>query len=186
MAQVSTTIASPGVIRQTGEFNAFVFAERDSRPSDRVSALRKAINDAGSSAPETDDIERDVWSKFVLFSAVSGVTAAGRCTIRDILGIAELGELFRRVMAETAAVGRAMGIALPPDIEDRTWATANRLPPAMRASTAIDLEKGLPLEIDWISGAVVRLAESAGLGAPANETLYAILLPHKNGKQPVA
>lgn len=182
MAQVSTTIASPGVIKQTGEFNTFTFAERDSRPSARIDALRKAINDAGSNAPETDDIERDVWSKFVLFSAVSGVTAAGRCTIQDIVTIPQLGELFRRVVAETAAIGRAMGVALSADIEEKTWATANKLPPAMRASTAIDLEKGLPLEIEWISGAAARLAKKVAIDAPANEALYAILLPHKQGK----
>lgn len=182
MAQVSTTIASPGVIKQTGEFNVFIFAERDSRPSDRITALRKAINEAGSNAPETDDIERDVWSKFVLFSAVSGVTAAGRCTIQDIVNMPQLGELFRRVVTETAAIGRTMGVALGPDIEEKTWAVAKQLPPTMRASTAIDLEKGLPIEVEWISGAAARLAKKAGISAPANEALYAILLPHKDGK----
>lgn len=183
MAQVSTTIAAPGVIKQTGEFNAFTFAERDSRPSERISALRAAINQAGSSAPETDDIERDVWSKFVLFSALSGVTAAGRCTMGDIMRIPELGALFRTVMAETAAAGRAMGVNLDADIEEKIWARAAKLPPAMRASTAIDLENGLPLEIDWVSGAAARLAAGAGLSAPANAALYAVLLPHKAGRR---
>lgn len=183
LAQVSTTIASPGFIKQTGEFSNFTFAERDSRPSERIDMLRKAINDAGSNAPETDDIERDVWSKFVLFSAVSGVTAAGRCTIQDIVTIPQLGELFRRVVSETATIGRAIGVALSPDIEEKTWAMASRLPPTMRASTAIDLEKGLPLEVEWVSGTAARLAKKVGVSAPANEALYALLLPHKHRKQ---
>ena len=181
MAQVSTTISSPGVISQTGEFNLFVFAERDSRPSARIDALRKAMVEAGVSAPGTDDIERDVWSKFVLFSAVSGVTAAGRCTIGDIVGIPELGALFRQVMSETAAVGRALGVSLDEDTEAKTWDRVKALPAAMRASTAIDLERGRPLEIEWISGAVARLSDKAGLEAPMNRTLYALLLPHKGG-----
>ena len=53
MAQVSTTISTPGVITQTGEFNQFVFAERDSRPSNRIAALQQALTDAGVAAPET-------------------------------------------------------------------------------------------------------------------------------------
>ncbi len=183
MAQISTTVSSPGVIKKTGEFNVFTFAERDSRPSERIDALRQAINEAGSSAPETDDIERDVWSKFVLFSAVSGVTAAGRCTMGDIVSTPELGELFRRVVSETAALGRRLGVSLTPDIESRTWATASALPKNMRASTAIDLENGRPLEIEWISGAAARLAKKAGTKAPTNEALYALLLPHKNGER---
>jgi 2-dehydropantoate 2-reductase len=95
MAQVSTTISSPGVITQTGDFNQFVFAERDSQPSERISALQQALADAGVSAPKTDDIERDLWAKFVLFSAVSGVTAAGRCTIADRGGRGNSDQLLR-------------------------------------------------------------------------------------------
>jgi len=181
MAQISTTIASPGVIKKTGDFNVFTFGERDNRPSERIAALQKAINEAGSSAPVTDDIERDVWTKFVLFSAVSGVTAAGRCTIGDIVSTPELGALFRRVVSETAAIGRALGVSLRPDIESRTWAAASALPEPMRASTAIDLENGRPLEIEWISGAAARLAKKTGTNAMINEALYALLLPNKNG-----
>ena len=182
MAQVSTTISSPGVITQTGEFNQFVFAERDSQPSERIAALQQALADAGVSAPETDDIERDLWSKFVLFSAVSGVTAAGRCTIEDITSTPELGSLFRQVMAETAALGRTLGVSLDNEIEAKTWERAQTLPPTMRASTAIDLENGRPLEIEWVSGAVARLSARAGLQAPINKALYALLLPHKAGR----
>jgi len=182
MAKISTTISSPGIIKQTGEFNEFIFAERDSAPSSRIDALRSAINDAGSSAPPTDDIERDVWSKFVLFSAVSGVTAAGRCTIEDISSIPQLGELFRKVIAETSAIGRALGVSLPDDIEDKIWSAAIALPPKMRASTSIDLENGHPLEIEWISGAAARLSKKAGVEAPINAALYALLLPFRNGR----
>jgi 2-dehydropantoate 2-reductase len=152
MAQVSTTIAEPGVIKKTGEFNVFAFAERGSRPSERITALRAAINDAGSTAPIADDIERDVWRKFVLFSAVSGVTAAGRCTMGDIMVPPSLSKLFRKVLAETASIGRAMGVLPPDNIEDLLWATALELPSGLRASTAVDLEFGRSLEIEWVSG----------------------------------
>jgi 2-dehydropantoate 2-reductase len=182
MAQISTTITSPSVIKQTGEFNTFTFAECDSRRSDRIDALRQSIVEAGSAAPPTDDIERDVWSKFILFSAVSGVTAAARCTMGDIVTIPQLGEIFRRVVAESAAIGRAQGVSLDKDFEDKTWKMALSMPPAVRASTAIDLENGRPLEIDWVSGAAVRLAKKAGVTALTNEALYALLLPHRDGQ----
>jgi len=71
---------------------------------------------------------------------------------------------------------------LDQSIEDKTWKTALSLPPTMRASTAIDLENGRPLEIDWVSGAATRLAKKAGIEASTNKALYALLLPHKNGR----
>jgi len=183
LAQISTTISEPGTIKQTGEFNRFIFAERDSRPSARIDTLRKAINEAGSSAPPTDDVERDLWNKFVLFSAVSGVTTAARCTISDILENDLLTELFRNIVSETAALGRARGVALSDTVEADVWSFAKNLPPALRASTAIDLENGRPLEVEWITGAVCRLSRETGTEAPVNKTIYAILSPYRYGRQ---
>lgn len=183
LAQVSTTISAPGIIKQTGEFNRFVFAERDSRQSARIDALRDAINEAGSSAPHSEDIVRDLWNKFVLFSAVSGVTTAARCTMSDIVENEPLADLFKTIVAETAALGRARGVHLSDKVEDDVWAFAEGLPKPMRASTAIDLENGRPLEIEWITGAVIRLSQAAGLQAPANKAVYALLSPHRHGQQ---
>lgn len=182
VARVSTTISAPGVITQTGAFHSFIFAERDSRPSARIDALRAAINAAGSAAPETDDIDKELWSKFVLFSALSGVTAAGRCTIGDVRTTPDLEALFKRAMSETAQVGRALGVALHTDLEAQIWEALMAFPAQGRASTAIDLEHGRPLEIEWVSGAATRLAKKAGIDAPVNAALYAILLPHKHGR----
>lgn len=182
LAKISTTIASPGVIEQTGDFGTFVFGERDNRPSERIEKLRQAIRSSGITAPTCDDIERAVWSKFVFFSALSGITTAARCTIAEIIEFPELSSLFKRVVAETAAIGRAAGVSLPPEIEEQTWLFVLTLPPEMRASTAIDLEQGRPLEIEWITGAATRLARRYGVVAPANDALYALMLPYKTGK----
>ncbi len=182
VAYISTSVAGPGIIQQTGEFNRFVFAERDNRSSSRIEALRAAINEAGSSAPPTDNIEAEVWRKFFLFAAVSGVTAAARCTMSEIMNNEPLAELFRCVISETAALARGRGVVLPDTIENDTWSLAMNLPPTMRASTAIDLENGRPLEIDWISGAVARLSNEANLPAPVNRALYALLSPYRNGE----
>jgi len=182
VAQISTTIAEPGLIRQVGEFNNFIFAERDSAPSARIDALRQAIEDAGSNAPPTTDIDRVLWSKFVLFAGISGITATARCTVDDIRAHEPLGELFRAVVAETAALGRARGVNLPDSIEADTWRNVQALPDGMRASVAIDLEHGRPLEIEWLAGAAKRLAAESGVEVPMNAALYALLLPYRNGR----
>ncbi len=181
LAQVSTTIIEPGVIEQTGDFANFIFAERDSSSSIRINTLRKAMITAGLNAPDTDDIDRDIWEKFVMFSALSGVTTAARVTIGQIVKSPNLKELFINVMKETAAVGRAYKINLHESLELKIWERLSKLPANVRASTAIDLEKGLPLEIEWVSGAVKRLAEKVNLDAPLNSTIYTLLLPYKYG-----
>ncbi len=181
VAYVSTTISEPGVIKQTGAFNRFIFGERDNSDSERLSELRDAITSAGVEAPATDDIKLAVWQKFLLFSAMSGVTAAARCRFKEIRDIEPLGELFRGVVAETAALARANGIAIADDAEIGIWEQALLMPDEMRASTAIDLENGRPLEVEWVTGAVKRLSAVAGLDAPINNTIYALLSPYRHG-----
>lgn len=181
VARVSTTVAAPGVIGQVGLRNRFIFAERDSRPSPRVEALAQAFRDAGVGVEVSDDIDRELWSKFVLFSGVSGVTAGARCRVGDIQDDPALGRLFQDLLAETAALARARGVAIPDDMEAQAWRIVGGLPREMRASTAIDLEKGAALETDWINGAVARLSEEAGLAAPANRAIAALLGPYRHG-----
>lgn len=181
VARVSTTISSPGVIQQTGSLSDFIFSECDNRPSQRVSTLQSTLRESGIMASESKDINREVWSKFIFFAALSGVTAAARCTIGDIKKSEVLTRLFMTIMRETANTGKAHGVHIPKDTEDKIWKKAISLPPSIRASTALDLEKGLPLEIDWLAGAVSRLAREVGTSAPINEAIYAILSPYKNG-----
>ena len=113
---------------------------------------------------------------------MSGITAAARSTLGDIRNDPHLTRLFQDGIAETAALGRAKGVALPDDLEVRIWQSADSLPDAMRASTAIDLEAGRALEVDWISGAVARMSEAAGLDAPVHRTLNAVLQLRKGGE----
>ncbi len=182
VARVSAHVTAPGVIAQTGEFATFQFAEADNRRSERLAAFRGAMSRAGVSAPEVEDIDVELWLKFILFAAVSGVTAAGRCRIADIHDHPPLARLFREVIGETAALARARGVAVPDDVEATVWETAQGLPPALRASTAVDLERGKPLEVAWITGAVVRMSEALGRDAPANRALYALLSPYRAGR----
>ena len=183
VAKISTTIKAPGVIEQTGDFRTFIFAECDNKPSERIRNLQKAITKAGAIAPETNDIEKEVWSKFILFSAISGVTTAGRCTIGQIIETPALSKIFRKIISETTATALAYGLNLSSSFEKEAWKRAQELPSSVRASTAVDLDKGLPLEVDWISGAVLRLAKAKGLHVPTNEIIYALLSPFKDGFQ---
>jgi 2-dehydropantoate 2-reductase len=181
IAAVSTTITRPGVISQVGDFSSFTFAERDSSQSPRIEAVRSAFQRAGLDAPVVKDIDVALWQKFCLFAPMSGITAAARCTLGDIKRDIHLSQLYQDGIAETTALARALGAALPDGIEDSIWKFVGELPDEGRASTAIDLEAGRALEVDWISGAVARLSDDIGLDAPIHRTLNAVLQLWKDG-----
>jgi 2-dehydropantoate 2-reductase len=56
------------------------------------------------------------------------------------------------------------------------------MPLNMTSSLHRDLEKGLPLEIDSLQGAILKMAAENGLSTPSVSAIYAILHPAKEGK----
>jgi 2-dehydropantoate 2-reductase len=75
-------------------------------------------------------------------------------------------------------------VALAEDLETRTLAFARELPYAMRSSMLNDLEAGNRLELDWLTGAVVRLGGPAGVPTPRSAEVLAALEPYKEGERP--
>jgi 2-dehydropantoate 2-reductase len=88
---------------------------------------------------------------------------------------------FAALVEEAVAVARAQGIALPADLAAERLELARQLPGEMRSSMLHDLEAGRRLELDWLTGAVVRLGAEAGVGTPASAELYATLAPFRDG-----
>jgi 2-dehydropantoate 2-reductase len=78
VAQMSATVAEPGVIRQTGTFMRLVFGELDGRPSQRGAAFHALCRGAGFDSTNTNEIMVALWEKFVLLAANSSVSALTR------------------------------------------------------------------------------------------------------------
>ena len=91
------------------------------------------------------------------------------------------------LMKETVAVGRAHGVDLPADYAEQRLAFADTVAPAMSSSLHHDLERGNPLEVEWLSGGVVQLGKAVGVPTPANRAVWDILALHAGGaREPVS
>ncbi len=182
VAYVSSFIAQPGTIRHHGEFARLQFGEADGGASARLGDFMRVCAKAGIDAELAPDIELAQWQKFTLLVGMSGATAMTRQPIGAVLGDPGTREFFYNLMAETVAVGRARGIALDADYaRDRLAFAEQSLPPGMRASMLDDLERGKPLELNWLAGEVARLGRELAIPTPANDTVYAALKQHSGG-----
>ena len=94
----------------------------------------------------------------------------------------ELWGLCEASLRETAAVGLAEGIALPPDAVDKVIVQFRSMPPHGMTSMCNDLLRGNRLELPWFAGKVVELGRRHGIPTPVCNLLYAALKPHMNGK----
>jgi 2-dehydropantoate 2-reductase len=180
---VVTVIERPGVIKQASQFQSIVCGTVDGRPDAPLQAFVDAAKAAAVAITLSDNIERDRWHKFIFLSATSGATAVTRHSMGPVLADPDTRALFRNLMRETLAVGRAKGIALDESYVDERMAFADKnTPPTMKASMANDLDRGNRLELDWLAGQVSRLGKELNVPTPVNDTIYAALKLHRMGK----
>jgi 2-dehydropantoate 2-reductase len=183
IAYIATVIASPGVISQTSQFARMRCGRIDGRADPQLAAFADAAAKAGIDIAISDTINRHRWKKFVFLTALAGITAATRMPIGPLRRDPDTRALFHTLMREVVAVGRAAGVNLSEDFADEQLMFADTVPEGMRASMAHDLERGNRLELDWLTGTVVRLGRQCGVPTPANAAIYAILKPHSRGRR---
>jgi len=183
VAYMGTAISRPGVILHTGTLQRVVFGEYDGRRSKRAEALLGFLQKTGIDARLSDDIRRSIWEKFVFLVGMAAVTATIRLPLGPILKHPLTRQFYLDAMREAAAVGRAHGIRLPEDIAEERLAFSDTLPASMTASLQLDLERGNPLEVEWLSGSVVELGAAVGVPTPIHRAARDILILHAQGKK---
>jgi 2-dehydropantoate 2-reductase len=181
-AQIVTVLGAPGVIKHTSKLALIRCGRLDKRPNATLSAFVDAGKKAGFDITLSDDIERDLWVKFVMLAGTSGITASTREPMGRILADPDTRTLFQNLMQEVVDVGRAKGVNVPADLtQERMHFIESTFPKTMKASMANDLERGYRLELDWLAGRVVTLGRKLGIPTPANAVVYAVLKLHRMG-----
>ncbi len=177
LAKIGASLVRPGVVERVGSMAQLVFGELDGRLSPRLKAFEETCRSAGIDAACVPDIERQLWEKFVFLTPFAAVTARSRRSIGPVREDPALWRDLRAMLEEAAAVGRASGVSLPADLPERIAAFIEGLPRAMRSSLLDDLEAGRRLELDWLTGAVLRLGARHGVPTPVTAAYHRALTP---------
>ncbi len=181
VAQISASIIEPGVIRQVGTFMRMIFGELDGTISERAKDFLAMCQKAGFDATLSDQILTELWMKFALLATNASMTAVTRQPIGKLRDDPDVRAIFLSAIQEVIEVGRARNIALPADALSKVLDFIGHAPPAMKASMALDLERGNRLELPWLSGKVVELGRDLGISTPTHGMLYALLKPYIMG-----
>ena len=181
---VATHISKPGTIHQTGTMQRIVVGEYDGSVSNRVKDLHEALVQSGVTAELSTDVRRSIWEKYVFLVGLSATTTSMRRTLGPVRSNPQTRAFLQDLMAEVVAVGRAHGVALTDEFAGSRMAFADSLPADMTSSMHHDLEKGNRLEVDWLSGGVVKLGREKGVPTPCNRAVCDILALHSGAAEP--
>jgi 2-dehydropantoate 2-reductase len=181
VAQISASITAPGVITQVGTFMRMIFGELDGKITKRGEEFLALCQKAGFDATLSDRIVTELWMKFVLLASNAGITAATRQPIGQLRDDPDIRPVILAAFQEVIDVGRAKGVPLPADTLAKIVEFIGHAPPAMKASMALDLERGNRLELPWLGGKVVAMGRELGVPTPTHGVLYAMLKPYIMG-----
>ena len=175
----SSHILSPGVIGEDVPAQ-ISFGEIDDTDSLRSPDIRKVFRDAGIKTEISLDPLQVLWEKFIVLSALAGITSAAQTRPKELLKYPDARTMFCTAMEESLAVGLAKGINLPDILVQDSLKYVDNLPDFQNSMHG-DYEAGRATELEALSGAVIRLGKQIGVKTPVHEFLYSVLLPHKDG-----
>ncbi len=165
-------VIEPGVIEHTYS-NRFSLGEPNGNKSARTEALSELLSEAGLKAPVCANIRSELWLKLWGNLAFNPLSALTGLTVDRLTSQLDLRNTARAMMEEAALVAKALGISFSMSIDERIDLTGSV--GAHKTSMLQDLERGRPMEIDALLGAVVELGRLTGKPMPQCEAMLALV-----------
>ena len=162
-------------------------------------AVTERVKEAGEFLKLAGDVDMKEnlagvrWSKLLMNSALSGMSAALGCTFGDVIDDDKAVLCAAHVAKELIEVAKVKGVQLENIVpgynfydlyftdkagRDRAVSMLREIYEVHRpqkASMLQDLEKGIPCEIDYINGLVCQQGDIYGVDTPFNDTIVSIV-----------
>src|SRR5437016_1804614 len=148
-------------------------------PSERTTEVANVFNRAAISCRISENIEGELWVKLLCNCALNAISALGRARYGQIAQNADAKQVMEDIVDEVLRVAHADGVILP-GIRDRESGMAAAMEIATQmagafSSTAQDLSRGRPTEIDSLNGYIARRGAKLGIPAPVNHALFTLV-----------
>lgn len=184
---------APGEIVHTA--HGYIVMGEYQRPAGaRLHRVQAAFERAGIRCHPTDDLERAHWEKLIWNVPFNGLGVASVAGFESVAQGRVLGssqqpnclptdqlledprweKLVRELMFEIVGTARALGFDLDPALVERNL-ERTRVMGAYRASTLLDFERGMPIELESLFREPLRRARLAGFNTPRLAALCAVL-----------
>jgi 2-dehydropantoate 2-reductase len=177
---VAAAVPEPGHIKHFGRGDLVIGPK-----TERTQRLAAQLARGGVPCRVSDNIEGELWVKFIANCALNPVSALGQARYGRIAESADAVKLLEMVGEEVLAVAHAAGIILP-GVDDRAAALAVSMKIATQmtgqfSSTGQDLNRGKRTEIESLNGYIARRGAALGVPTPVNHALYTLVKLAENG-----
>lgn len=166
---IGAHITEPGKVFAKGAAQLVMGAWPTQQPEDARLPLLKGLEEtfarAGVPTTITDDIRCQLWRKLLIDNGVNLLSALTSMDARSLVHHSDYKDIVYQMMTETVAASRADGADLTEqDLQEVFESISNGN--TIETSMLSDEETGRPLELESISGAVLKRSEALGVAAP--------------------
>lgn len=171
---VATEMAGPGHLKHHGRGDLVIGELGAKLPAGALAQVKRWFEAAGVPVAISGNVAGELWAKLVVNCAYNALSAISQLPYGKMIEGPGIRDVMRDVVEETLAVARASGVTMAPDTLERTYRIAEAMP-TQYSSTAQDLARGKPTEIEHLNGFVARRGAALGVPTPANRTLAALV-----------
>lgn len=196
------TLQGPGVSELTSAPDSLTFAlgSTDGHRDDKFDYIVQLLETMGKVEIEENFLGAR-WSKLLINSAFSGLSAALGCTFGEVAADKKSRLIAQRIIKECIDVARAANIKIEPiqgkdvvklldykgkfkqKISFLIIPIAIKKHRLLKASMLQDLEKGKRCEIEAINGVVARFGKKYGVPTPCNDKVIEVIRAIEAGEK---
>ena len=165
---VATAMAGPGHVQHFGR------GELAIAPSPGSERVAREFTAAGVPTTVSPNVRGTLWAKLAMNCAYNGISAITQQPYGWLVQQPGCSALIDELVAECMAVAEADGVVFPADVRAGVQAIAQSMP-GQRSSTAQDLARGKPTEIEHLNGYVVQRGAALGVATPVNHAVLVLV-----------
>ena len=177
VAFVQARIAEPGLVQQLGALGRIVFGETDAGTSARARRLLDVFEEAGWNVELSENVLDTVWRKFIYLAGSAGVNAVTQVPFGEMRSVPETRELIREAFREGVEVAKARREPIGEDVVDWCTNSLDGFPEEGMTSLANDFRNGNRVELEGLTGSLIKMARDLGIATPVNDAIYGLLKP---------
>ena len=163
VAQISSHLDEYSKVIHKGNLATFfvgpLLCKENDDKNERLINFCNELASVGLDMRYTEKINQKLWDKFIFLSAYSGMTTLTEMSIGEIFENNTLKKMFIKAMKETLNLSKMYRISFQYNPVKKWEEKIHNMPYDMTSSMYIDFKNNKRLELDWLSGSVVKLSQ---------------------------
>jgi 2-dehydropantoate 2-reductase len=175
---VATEMPAPGCVKHHGRGDLVIGTMQTSRLSDPQKTLEEIVElfrSAQIPVQISQNVMAELWSKLLINCAFNAISGLAQIQYEKLAALESVRSTQTALVKEVIAVALADGIHLSESVALEAVAKISVTMGGQKSSTAQDMARSKPSEIDHLNGFIVRRGQALGVATPVNQALFALV-----------